>query len=480
MSVLKQKTALGMKWSVIERFSVQLVQLVIGVSVARILLPSDYGLIGMLSIFMAVSQLFIDGGFSSALIHKIDRTETDFSTVFYFNLVIGILLYLILVITAPYIAIFFREPELQKLTYVVALNFVINSLALIQRTKLTIELDFKAQAKVSLVSTLISGLTGLLLAYIGWGVWAIVWQMLIFNILSVVLLWAIKPWKPLLAFSFQSFRLLFGFGSKLLCANLIDTIYNNVYQLIIGRLYSKTILGYYTRAQQFAGFTSLNINGIIQRVTYPILCEIQDDNDRLKRFFCRFLRMTVFVVFPLAIGLAILARPLIMCILTSKWEGAIPLLQLLCIAYMFYPIHSLNINLLQVKGRTDWILKIEILKKLFITLVVIVTIYEGVWAICAGMILTSVIALIINTYYSGKLIDFGLWKQMKEILPILGNTAFMAIVVYGCIFLLESDLLKLIIGIVAGVVSYCGCAYLFRFPEINEIMNFFLRKKIDF
>lgn len=477
MSNLKEKTTSGMKWSVIERFSVQGIQLLLGLFIARILVPEDYGLIGMLSIFIAVSQLFIDSGFSAALIHKIDRTETDFSTVFYFSIVVSLFFYGTLALSAGFIADFFKIPELEILTRVVALNFVINSLAIIQRTKLTIALDFKTQAKASLAATFISGLIGLILAFQGFGVWALVWQMLASSSICVILLLILKPWIPLFVFSRYSFKTMFGFSSRLLIAGLIETIYNNVYQLIIGKLFSATVLGYYTRAQQFAIFSSSNIAGVVQRVTFPILSEVQNDNERLRRFLCRFLRMTVFVVFPLTFGLALLARPLIICILTEKWAGAIPLLQLLCFSFMFYPIHALNLNLLQVKGRTDLYLKVEFLKKIIITIALIITIPQGIEAMCIGMILTSLISLVINTYYTGILIKFGFWEQLKELFPILAMTIAMTIVVGIVTFFLENELLKLLIGITTGFFSYIGMAYLFRFKEIQEIFDYICVRK---
>ena len=275
---LKNKTVKGTVWSTLERFSVQGIQFVVMVIMARILTPEDYGLVGMLAIFIAVSQSLIDSGFSQALIRKQDRSEIDNSTVFYFNIGVGIILYFLLYFTAPLIAKFYDEPQLIPITRVVGLSLVFNSLVVVQRALLTIKLDFKTQAKASFIGVIVSGALGIGMSYSGFGVWAIVWLQISNLFIIAILLWILSSWKPLWAYSWKSFKELFSFGSKMLASGLLDTIFRNLYLIVIGKFFNASDLGYYTRAHQFTDFASSNITGIFQRVTYPILCTIQNDN----------------------------------------------------------------------------------------------------------------------------------------------------------------------------------------------------------
>ena len=477
MNNLKQEAAKGFLWSAVERFSVQGLQFFIGLVLARLLLPSDYGLVGMLAIFLAISQTFVDSGFSSALIQKKDRTEIDYSTAFFFNIGVGLFFYLILFFTAPLIAKFYNTPELTSLTKVIGLNVFITSLAVVQRAKLTIKLDFKTQAKASLTSVFIGGCVGIAMAYKGYGVWALVVQSLLRNGLNTIFLWFLSKWMPKAVFSKDSFKELFSFGSKLLGAGLLDTIYRNIYLIIIGKIFSARELGFYTRAQQFQKMPSQNITGIISRVAFPVLSSIQDDDEKLIKAYSSFIRLSAFVVFPLMIGLAVVAEPLIRLILTEKWMPTVPLLQLLCIAGMLYPVHAINLNILNVKGRSDLFLKLEIIKKIFITIAILITFSFGVKAMVIGQIFTSFIAFFINTHYSSKMINYGAWKQIKDMMPIIFITLIMALGVWGVMLLGFSDVLKLLIGIVVGIIIYLVSAKIGNFNELNEIVNLIKNKK---
>ena len=416
---LKVRTAKGIIWSSIERLSVQFIQLVIQILIARILTPNDFGIIGMLAIFLAVAQSFIDSGFSNALIRKIDRTEVDNSTVFYFNVVIGVVFYIILYYSAPYIAQFYNTPILTLVMRIVSLGVFFNSLSIVQRALLTAKVDFKIQAKASLIAVVISGTIGLYLAYSGYGVWALVWQVVVNYAINTLALWVLTKWKPIWAFSWTSFREMFGFGSKLLLSGLLDTVFRNIYTIVIGKVYTSAELGYFTKANQFAQFPSSNLTGIIQRVTYPLLCEFQSDDERLRYAYRKYLRMSAFIIFPLMLGLVAVAHPLIVVLLTEKWEKAAVLLQILCVAMMWYPIHAINLNLLQVKGRSDLFLRLEIIKKTILVIILCITIPLGVDWMCAGQIFSSLIALTINTFYTGKLIDLCFFKQMKDMIPAI-------------------------------------------------------------
>lgn len=473
---LKKKTVSGVFWSSVERFSVQGIQFVIMIVMARILLPADYGLIGMLAIFIAISQTVIDSGFSSALIRKINRTEEDYSTVFYFNIVVGIFLYAVLFVAAPWIARFYETPELTALTRVVALNLFLNSLAVVQRAILTIRIDFKTQAKASFSAALLSGGVGIALAYMGWGVWALAVQTVLNGAVNTGLLWVLSRWKPLRVFSWQSFRELFSFGSKLLLSGLLDTAYRNIYTIVIGKKFSSTDLGYFTRADQFAQFPSSNLTGILQRVTFPVLSEIQEDKERLAAAYRKFLRLSAYVIFPLMTGLAAVAVPFIRCLLTEKWDFTAVLLQILCLSFMWYPIHAINLNLLQVEGRSDLFLRLEVYKKVLGVVVLVVTIPMGLVAMCWGGLVSSLLALGINTYYTGRLIHVGLWKQLQDLLPSLFYSFSMAAVVFVVIGRVGHPWMKLGMGIAVGVVYYMLVSYLTDSRDFRELLLLVKRK----
>ena len=470
---LKQQTVKGVLWSAIERFSVQGLQFILGVVLARILMPSDYGLVGMLTIFIAISQTIVDSGFSSALIQKKDRNEVDYSTAFYFNIVVGLVLYFILFFSAPLIARFYDTPQLEGLTKVIGINVFISSLAIVQRAKLTIKLDFKTQARASLSSVAIGGIIGITMAYNGFGVWSLVVQSIVRNGLNTFLLWIFSKWMPKEKFSKDSFKGMFSFGSKLLGAGLLNTVFSNVYLLIIGKLFSASDLGYYTRAKQFKNFPSQNITSIIQRVTYPVLSQIQDEEERLKKTYRKFIRLSAYIVFPLMVGLALVAKPLMLVVLTEKWLPAAPFLQILSVAGLLFPIHAINLNILNVKGRSDLFLKLEIIKKIVITITILITFSFGLKALVFGQIFTSIVSFFINTHYSGKLIDYGTKKQLKDLIQIAALCLPMAVAVFIIVYFVNNELLQLLLSIPAGAILYIGLSKVMKVPEFTELISIF-------
>ena len=476
MTDLKQKTASGLKWSAFERFSTQGISFIIGIIIARILTPADYGIIGMIAIFTGISGVFVGAGFGAALIRKQDRTDIDFSTVFYYNLFVSLFFYSILFICAPLIAKFYDTPILIPITRVVSLNIVIGAIGAIQSTKLNIAIDFKTQTKISLIAVTITGSIGIFLAYNGFGVWALVFQGLASTLISTGLLWYFIGWKPKWAFSVNSFKDLFGFGSKLMLSGLLDTIYQNIYQVVIGKKFSAADLGFYTRAIGFVQLPSSNITGVIQRVTFPVLSEMQSDIHRLANNYRKLLKMSAFVIFPMMMLLAALGEPLIKIVLTDKWLPAVPLIQALCFSYMLYPIHAINLNLLQVKGRSDLFLRLEIIKKILITIVLFATAPFGVLIMCYGIILTSVLALIINTHYTGKLIQIGFLTQIKDMLPILLLSFASGVMAYLPSLILKENFSQLIAGGLTGSIFFIGISWLFNFDELTETKNFLFNK----
>ena len=425
----------------------------------------------MLNIFLAISQTFIDSGFGTALIRKIDRTEEDFSTVFYFNIAAALAFYGILWFTAPYIADFYDIPLLKDITRVVALTLVFGSFSGIQSARLSIAIDFRSRAIISITVTLVTGALGLWMAYSGYGVWALVMQSVVSSLLRTILLWAFVRWMPKLVFSWKSFKELFSFGSKLLASGLLDTAYNNIYTLVIGKVFSSSALGVYSRADSLAQYPSSNITSVLQGVTFPVLSSIQNEPERLTSAYKKFIRLSAFVVFPLMIGLSAVADPLIRLVLTDKWEGAIYLLQIICFSMMWYPVHAINLNLLQVEGRSDYFLKLEIIKKIQGVIVLCITIPLGLVTMCYGRVVSSVLCLVYNTYYTKKLIDYGFASQMKDLLPILAHSLVMGVIVWMIVLFLPSLWLQLVVGVIAGAAYYLVGAYIMRFDELNELLS---------
>lgn len=467
--VFKHQAVKGVVWSAIERFSVQGIQFVLSLVIARLVSPSDFGLIAMLGIFMAVAQTFVDSGFSNALIQKKDRTEADFSTIFYFNIIVAVFVYGILYMSAPYISRFYNEPLLKNICRWSGINIILNSLVLIQRTRLIISLDFRGLAKVSLFSVIISGLIGIWLAWLGYGVWALVVQTLCASSFYVILLWGWVSWIPKRVFSLQSFNELFSFGSKLLLGGLLHTIYMNLYTLVIGRFFNSMQVGYFSRAQTLAVFPSMNFTEVVNRAMYPVLCERQDCEERLVHIYLKYLRITAFCVFPLMIGLAVLSEPLIKVVLTEKWLPSAHLLSILCIAYMWYPIMVFNWQLLNVKGRSDLSLRAEVVKKIVAFLILFISVIWGIDVICWGLLLYSLFDMIIIYYFVRKIYTYDFRKEIGVLLPIL----FCSLLIGGCIFLcnclLSNPFLQLIVGLIVGIISYLSFCFFGGIKEIDII-----------
>ena len=470
---LKQKTFKGVIWSSIERFSTQGVQFLFGILLARLLTPNDYGMIAMLTIFLAICQTFIDSGFANAIIRKIDRTEKDMATMFFFNIGMAIVCYAVIYISAPFIASFYEMDELALILRVLALRLIIQSFATIQATNLTIRIDFKKQAKISLSAAIISGIVGIGFAYKGYGVWSLVIQSLFSSTFSSILYWIVVRWHPQYFFSKESFKNLFSYGSKLLISGLLDTIYNNLYPLVIGKFYTPAQLGAFAKADHFSQFPSQNIMRILHRVSFPVLSALQNDPQRMRSCFLKFINYSALIIFPLMLGLLALSKPMTLLFLTERWSEMIPLLQILCVAMMWYPVHAINLNVLQVLGRSDLFLKLEIIKKIIGLAILLITLPIGITAMCIGQIVDSVLGLFINTYYSKKFINAGIGEQMKFLFPTLLNSATMAAIILAINSLLPQDkyALQIGIGLTVGTLYYFATNYLFNRNVCKEILS---------
>lgn len=477
-NTLKSQATKGMLWNTIEKLSVQAGQFGISVVLARLLLPSDFGLIGMLTVFIAISQSFVDSGMGLALVQKKDRSEVDFSTVFVFNFLVSLGIYGILYFCAPFIASFYEMPQLVILTRVLMLNIVINSLGVVQTSRLTINLDFKTMAKVNLVSVIVSGIVAVLMAYANQGVWALVFQNLVRTVVLVVMLWYLSRWRPSVKFSKDSFKQLFGFGSKILGVGLIGTIFTNVYNVVIGKYYSVKDLGYYTQGYQFATLTSGTITSILQKVTFPILASLQDNQERLVEVYRKLLGMTAFIIFPLMTLFALLAEPFIRFFLTDKWLPTVPLLQLLCFSRILNPISTLNMNILNAKGRSDLYFLVDVSKLPMIIIALIITIPMGIKAMIIGSIITSFIAFFINAYMPGKLFSYGAIEQIKDMSPKVLATIGMSILVFLVTYYVDVPFLKLTIGTGTGILGYYLFSCILKIEEIKEVDKILKKIKI--
>ena len=470
---LKQKTVSGLIWSFVDTMAGQGITFVVGIILARLLSPREFGLIGMITVFIAVSESFINSGFSSALIRKKDCTDTDFSTVFFFNLTVGILFFLLLFFSAPAISSFFNEPELTAILQVLGIVLIIDSLTLIQRTILTKRIDFKLQAKISMIASIGSGVVSITMAFYGLGVWALVAQRIVKQGLNSLFLWMWNRWKPLLVFSKKSFKELFGFGSKLLLSGLIDTIYRNVYYLIIGKYFSAQELGFYTKADEFKRLPSQNLNAIIGRVSYPVLSTLQDDIPRLRNNYQKLIRSVMFITFVLMLGMAAVAEPMIHTLIGAKWEPAIIYMQMLCFVGMMYPLHALNLNMLQVQGRSDLFLKLEVIKKIIAIPTIVIGVFFGIKMMIAGMMVNTLIAYYLNSYWSGKKIGYSFTQQVKDILPSFFLALTMGVAVYFLGKVLPfSYPVKLIIQIIFGGL------FVLVISEVTKFRDYIFAKQL--
>ena len=477
MTSLKQKTITGLIWSFIDKFASLGVQFFVGIILARALTPNEFGLIGMLSIFIAVSSSFIDSGFSAALIRKNKCTHADYSTVFYFNLAVGVLFYSALYFSANAISIFFEEPQLEILLKVLGLGLILNAFSIIQRTILTKEINFKLQTKVTIIASIGSGAIAITMALLNYGVWSLVALTLSRFGLDALLLWIWAKWNPSLIFDVKSFKELFGFGSKLLISGLIDTTYRNIYLLVIGKYFSAEELGFYTRADQFQKLPSQYIFGVIKSVSFPVLSNMQGDIPRLRGNYRKLIRNTMFITFLLMMGMAAIAKPMVISLIGEKWLPSVIYLQLLCFVGMFYPLHALNLNMLEVQGRSDLFLKLEIIKKTLAIPIIVIGVFYGIKIMIFGMIINTLIAYYINSYWSGKMIGYSFMQQVKDILP----SFILALGVGGIVFALgyigvNSNILLLIIQIVTGISLTILICEITKFKEYRYIKSIVLEK----
>ena len=473
---LKQQTKKGLYWSFFNQFANYGMQFCVGIVMARLLSPSDYGITALPGVFLAIAAVFQDSGMAGALIRKPEIEEKDYSTLFLYSIGVGTFMYAVLFLISPYIAAYFNTPILTSLIRVTALTFLWGPISTVQYVILKRKLDFKTPTKISIITKAFSAIVGITMAYMGYGLWALVISGVFSSFFGlIVIVWVVK-WYPRTGWSRESFNYLWGYGNKMLASSLLDTAYNNITPVFVAKYYSPADLGVYNRSQNYAIMPSQNITGVIQNVTFPVLSKMQDNDEYLARNYRRMLKTTAFIVFPLMMLLAGLARPLILTMITAKWEACIILLQLMCFSMMWYPIHAINLNLLQVKGRTDLFFRLEVIKKIIGLSILIVTLPLGLVVFCIGGIISSLVCLVVNTYYTGKLINVGYLKQMRDLFP----TLFLSLVLFGVILALNqfisSYLLQILVGGTIGSLVYLGGAFLFKFDELNDVKYMLKRK----
>ena len=448
---LKHKAIHGVGWSFIDNIASSGITFLVGLVLARLLTPKEYGIMAMIAVFIAVSNSIIDSGFSNALIRKTRIERVDYNTVFYFNLTVSILIYTLLYLAAPAISVFFKESVLVEIIRILGLVLIINAFSVIPRTQFVRDVNFKTQTKVSLISSISSGVFGIGMALGGMGVWSLVGQQLSRQFLNTLFLWIYSKWYPVWEFSRKSFKELFEFGSKLLLSGLLDTIYKNIYYIIIGRFYTSAQLGQYTRADQFNMIFSSNLTSVVQRVSYPVLSSIQEEPERLREAYQKVIKITMLITFAGMLGLAAVAKPLILILIGEKWLPAVYFLQIICFSGMLYPLHAINLNILQVKGRSDLFLKLEIIKKIIAVGPIVVGVVYGIEYMLWGGVLTSFIAYFLNSYYSANLMNYPTSEQIKDILPTFLTSFLVAAFMWSVSFWNISVYALLPIQLLAGI-----------------------------
>lgn len=468
MSDLSIKATKGMFWSLAENFSVQAIQLVISIMLARLLLPEQYGLIGILSIFMAVAQTLSIGGLGSALIQKKGSSHLDECSVFYFNLFVGITMALLLIGMASLIARFYNEPLLRPLARVMALDVVINAFSLVPSSLLSKRLDFKPFFKVSLISVTVSGGISIILALNNWGVWSLAVQSITSSLIRAILFWQFSHWRPLEGFSLKSLKNMFFFSSRMLVAGLMEAIFPNLYQTLIGKMFTLADVGYYMRAQTMQAATIKSLGATLGKVMFPALSSIQDDFTRMNKIIRKAMSVTGFFLFPIIVGLIVIAEPLFILLMTERWAASIPYFQLFCIVGFFTILQAIHFSLLPATGRSNLFFWIEVSKKVLILIAIFLTFQKGITALLLGQIVASLVGYLIHCFFSKKLINYTYIQQLFDILPSLFISLMMGISIYLLGFVIDSLFIRLISQLLIGTIMYVLLNFIFIRQKLKE------------
>ena len=468
---LKHKTIKGLNWSIIEGVSSKGITFIIGILLARVLLPSEYGLIAIALAFLALFNCLIDSGFSQGLIRKIDADTVDFSTVFFLNIVVSAFLYGILYAIAPLISIFFNIFELTDVLRLMGSILLIYAFTVIQRTILIKIINFKKLSIISISTSILSGIIGIVLAYNGFGVWSLVWQQITKYLFESILLWLLSNWKPSFTFSIARLSDLFSFGWKITVVQIIDSIWQQINQFVIGKTFSMNILGCYSRAEQFSGIISNNTPMIINRVTYPVLSFIQDNIEQLKKAYVLILRYSSLVIFILMSLLSAVSENLILVLIGERWIDAVGFLQVTCISGIFYFLHTCSLNILKVKGRSDIFMVLDIVRKIMLIFPIIIGIIYGIYFLLWGSVIVGVITYIVDCCFISRIIDYTLISQLRDLMPILIVSSIIYFLVYSVSFFNISIYILLFTQMSVGLASALILCKLFRLVDYRKIME---------
>ena len=474
---LKDKTVKGTFWSGIDNMAQFGVTFIVSIILARLLTPDDYGLIGIVTIFTSVCTVIINSGFTNALIRKNDVTDDDYNTSFIVNLLMSFLLYAIIFVCSPLIANFFHKEELTALTRVSSLGMIIGAFSLVQQTIITKCIDFRTQAIITIIASITSGCIGVVLALVGFGVWALVIQGLSAQLLRTIMLWVFNTWMPKLRFSTASFHELFGFGWKMVISGVIDTVWAQLNQVVIGRFYNPASLGQYTRANQFSSLFSSNLTSVVQRVTFPVLSNIQDDKDRMISAYRHIIKITMYVTAISMFFLGAVSEPLLYCLIGPQWHDAAVYLPIICISSSMFPLHAINLNMLQVQGRSDLFLGLEIIKKTIAIAPLLIGIFVGIIPMLYANIVLSIICFFLNSYYTGKLLGYSSWMQIRDIAPSYGIASVVSVFVYFLKFIPLSYWIILPMQIVLGcslILLICEKKRVDEYMEIKRMIKPYL------
>ncbi|ACU06802.1 Lipopolysaccharide biosynthesis protein wzxC [Flavobacteriaceae bacterium 3519-10] len=477
---LKKQAISGMLWTFAQQFSVQGISFVVSIILARLLLPAEFGLIAMISVFVGLANALISSGMTQSLVRTEILDDDDFSTVFYFNLGVSILMYALIYALAPFIADFYRQELLVNILRVYSIVFVIDALAAIQVTRLTKVLNFKTQMKVAVPSLILSGMVGVGMAFYGFGVWSLVGAALTKSFFNTVQYWLWSSWRPVFRFKMEKFRQHFNYGIKILLAGILEIIFSNGITIIIGRFFLPAQVGFYQRADTLKQLPVVNITYMVDKVAFPLFASIQHDDVRLKNAYKKIMQMVIYLIAPVMLILAAVAEPLFRFLFTEKWLPSVPYFQILCLNGLLFPIHSYNLTILKVKGRSDLFLKLEIVKKIIIAVVILLSIQYGIYGLLYGSVISSVLCFFVNTHYSGKFLDYPGFSQLADVLPLLLLGAAAAAVAFGADFFLKTieaaDIIRLLISGFAGILFYAVISHLFKISSFSELKLIILRK----
>ena len=469
----KSKVISSLFWKLIERSGTQGIQFIVQIVLARLLAPNDYGIIALISIFIIIANVFVQNGFNTALIQKKSADELDFSSVFYLSLFVAGLVYLIIFFTAPFVADFYNIHQITLVLRILSITLFWGAFNSIQNAVVSRNMQFKMLFYSSLGAILVSGVVGITLAYLGLGVWALVAQQLINQFMITVIMWFTVKWRPKLIFSFERVKELFSYGWKLLVSSLIDNLYMNLQSLIIGKIYSPSMLGFYNRGDQFPKVIVSNINGSIQSVMLPVLASEQDNRRRVKGMVRRSIVTSSFILFPMMSGLAVTAEPLVKILLTDKWLPCVPFLQIFCVSYALWPIHTANLQAINALGRSNIFLKLEIIKKIIGVAILIISIHFGIYAIAVGTLISGIISTFINAYPNLRLLNYSYKEQWKDIMPSLLLSLIMGVVIYNFKWFNMLPLMTLIIQVCLGVIMYVVLAKVFKLECYTYLLKTF-------